>query len=336
MLSVMGLASRAMLVLGLSGVLAGSAVMGAYGSVRPQAGTVTTSTTLALSAPTVSYADETAEQFTVTVSTASGTPTGTVTLSAQNNTPVCTASLTNGSGQCAVPWANWSHPATITMIATYSGDGTYAPSVSATQSFMIVKDQTTTTLKLSPTKLVYGHEQAGTANATLTPQYLLTPSWRNPIGPIMFTGLNIYCEDCNWVQLGPTTLPAGVTKIGAIYPGDGDYAASSAPAQPLTVAKATTATVLTLSTAKVRVGHEQAERLAVRVNPQYKGVPGGKVAIMAGRLTLCVLSLTSGRASCALTAKKLGTGTYHLVAVYHGNTDFTASTSARHTLIITR
>lgn len=261
MLWVMGLASRAMLPLGLSGVLAGGAVMGAHGLVRPQAGTVTTSTTLALSAPTVSYANETAEQFTVTVSTASGTPTGTVTLSAQNNTSVCTG-----------------------------------------QSFMIVKDQTTTTLKLSPTNLVYGHEQAGTANATLTPQYLLTPSWRNPIGPIMFTGLNIYCEDCNWVQLGPTTLPAGVTKIGAIYPGDEDYAASSAPAQPLTVAKATTATVLTLSIAKVRYGHEQAERLAVRVSPQYKGVPGGKVAIMAGRLTLCVLSLTSGHASCGLTA----------------------------------
>ena len=334
MLSAMRLASRAMLALSLAGVLSGSAVMGAHGSVRPRAGTVTTSTTLQLSAPTVSYANETAEQFTVTVSTASGTPTGSVMLSAQNNTPVCTASLANGSGWCAVPSATWAHPGTITMTATYSGDGTYAPSVSATQSFIVAKDQTTTTLELSPTKLVYGHEQVGTATATLAPQYLLM--FDNPIGPIIFTGLNVYCVDCNVVQLGPTKLPAGVTKVGAIYPGDVDYSASSASVQPLVVAKATTVTVLTLSTAKVRYGHEQAERLVVRVNPQYKGVPGGKVAIMAGRLTLCVLSLASGHASCALTAKKLGPGTYHLVAVYHGNINFTASTSARHTLIVTR
>jgi len=336
MLSVGGLAFRAMLPLGLAGALAGSAAMGAHGSVRSQAGTVATSTTLELSAPTVSYANETAEQFTVTVSAASGTPTGTVTLGAMNNTPVCSASLSNGSGQCAVPYVDWDNPGTVTMTATYSGDGTYAPSVSATQSFIVVKDQTTTTLELSPTRLVYGNEQVGTANATLTPRYLLTPFWNNPMGPIMFTGLNIYCEDCNRVQLGPTGLSAGITKIGAIYPGNEDYAESSTPAQPLTVARATTATVLTLSTARVRYGHEQAERLAVRIKPQYKGVPGGKVAIMSGRLTLCVLSLTSGHASCALTAKKLGTGIYHLVAVYHGNTDFTASTSARQTLIIIR
>lgn len=335
MLSVTRLASRAVLALGLAGVLSGSAVMGAHGSVRPQGGTVPTSTALQLAAPTVSYANETAEQFTVTVSATSGTPTGTVTLSAQNNTPVCTATLTNGSGQCA-PSVTWTHPGAVTMTATYSGDGTYAPSVSAAQSFMVTKDRTTTTLQLSPTRLVYGHEHAGTATATLTPQYLLTPGWLNPIGPIMFTGLNVYCEDCNWVQLGPTALPAGVTKIGAIYPGDEDYAASSAPAQSFVVAKATSETTLTLSAATARYGHEQSERLAVTVKPQYAGVPRGKITITAGRLTLCVLYLASGHASCALTAKNLGTGTYHLVAVYQGNTDFTGSTAARHTLIITR
>jgi hypothetical protein len=40
--------------------------------------------------------------------------------------------------------------------------------------------------------------------------------------------------------------------------------------------------------------------------------------------------------SCALTARELGAGTYHLSAVYAATGDFTASTSAAKTLVVAR
>jgi hypothetical protein len=79
-------------------------------------------TALTLSASAVMYGDEQAEQFTVTVSGADGTPTGTVTVSAGTAT-VCTITLADGTGNCA-PTADEFPVGAVMLAASYSGDDT--------------------------------------------------------------------------------------------------------------------------------------------------------------------------------------------------------------------
>jgi len=317
-----------------------------------QAGTTATSTVLTLSAPIATYANETTEQFTVTVTGSGGTPTGTVAvLAGPNGTPVCTATLAAGQGSCAIPYSDWARSGTLQLTASYSGDGTFSASVSDALTLTVAKDPTTATLSFSSTRLTYGNEQSEQVNGLVAPEYSLAPQFAGPNGIMTFTGLNLvngstadadsYGQEVSpvdefWFNLSATRLPAGVTNVGLTYSGDLDYTPSAALAQSITVAKATSKTTLALPVSRARHGHEQVVRFSVRVAPQYLGVPAGRAIIHAGRYTACVITLSSAGGSCALTATKLPTGSYRVTASYVGNTDFTASASATRLLTITR
>jgi hypothetical protein len=97
-----------------------------------------------------------------------------------------------------------------------------------------------------------------------------------------------------------------------------------------------TSTTLTLSAAKVKAGHEQAERLAVRVRSAVNSTPAGKVTVKARSATLCVITLRRATGSCTLTARKLPPGRYQLTASYGGGTGFAGSTSPAKVLTVTR
>jgi hypothetical protein len=97
-----------------------------------------------------------------------------------------------------------------------------------------------------------------------------------------------------------------------------------------------TSTTLTLSAAKVKAGHEQAEHLTVRVKPATSGTPAGKVTIKAGSATLCVITLKGAKGSCTLTARKLRPGRYQLTARYGGGTPYGPSTSPKKALTVTK
>jgi hypothetical protein len=99
---------------------------------------------------------------------------------------------------------------------------------------------------------------------------------------------------------------------------------------------AVTATSLSLSAAKIRFGHEQAERVAVKVTPRTGGTPGGKVTVKAGSAVLCVITVAHGKGSCALTARKLRPGSYHVIAVYGGGQIYAGSASGPKTLTVTK
>ena len=96
-----------------------------------------------------------------------------------------------------------------------------------------------------------------------------------------------------------------------------------------------TTTALSLSAGTVKYGHEQSEKISVKVTPADAGPATGTVTITAGKTGLCTVKLASGKASCTLAAKKLGPGTYHLTARYAGATYFAKSASAAKTLKVT-
>jgi hypothetical protein len=88
-------------------------------------------------------------------------------------------------------------------------------------------------------------------------------------------------------------------------------------------------TYLGLPVATVVYGHEQVARLSVTVSPVNTGAtPTGLVTITHSNTTLCVITLSSGQGSCAVSASKLGAGRTRLVATYGGALDFIGSASA--------
>jgi len=134
-------------------------------------------------------------------------------------------------------------------------------------------------------------------------------------------------------KVNTATYAPGTLKFIASYDG-GAGLRSSGAATSLTLKRATSTTHLMLSAARVTYGHEQGERLSVRVVPQYSGTPAGQVTVSAGRSVVCVVALASGAGSCTLTAKKLAPGSYRLVAGYAGSTSFASSASAAQTLVL--
>ena len=99
---------------------------------------------------------------------------------------------------------------------------------------------------------------------------------------------------------------------------------------------AVTATSLSLGAAKIRFGHEQADRLTVKVTSRTDGTPGGKVTVKAGKATVCVFMLSHGKGTCTLPARKLRPGNYHLTAKYGGSQVYAGSAAPQKTLTVTK
>ena len=124
---------------------------------------------------------------------------------------------------------------------------------------------------------------------------------------------------------------AGTLKFVATYGGGPGYKQSGASAS-VRLLKATSKTSVTMSASRVTYGIEQSERIAVRVAPQYSAM-WSTVTVRAGSAVVCVITLASGAGACALTAKKLAPGSYHVGASYPGTT-FAASASASASLVV--
>ncbi len=321
---------------------AGSGVASA-GTAAPGS-EVTSATALTLSAPAIAYGDEQDEQFTVTVSGAAGTPTGTVTVSA-GATTVCTITLADGTGNCA-PTADEFPVGTVMLAAAYSGDDIFGPSSSPMGSLQITSPApppaaaTTTALGQSKASITYGDEQAEELSVTVAdPGNGGTP----PAGTVTVgSGTTSVCtftlssSGTGSCALRAAALPPGTAKLTASYAGNADFASSVSAAEPLAVAKEPTTTTVSLSAAKVTYGAEQHERVSVEVKAALGGTPTGHVIVKAGRTTIRVITLTSGKGSYTLTAASLAGGTSKLTASYVGDTHYAVSTSGPKNLAVAK
>ena len=79
-----------------------------------------------------------------------------------------------------------------------------------------------------------------------------------------------------------------------------------------------TATGLNTIHREGQVRHVQAEKITVKVTPRTGGTPSGKVTVVAGATTVCVIKLTRGKDSCTLGPRKLKPGSYQLTGAYSG------------------
>jgi hypothetical protein len=217
-------------------------------------------------------------------------------------------------------------------VAAFNTVGTGTNSA-ASNSVTPTKATSKIVLRLSTTKVTYGHEQVLHLSVTVSPEFAgSTPTGTVPVKDSTTTLCVIKLSSgkgsCR------LSLKVGTYRLVATYGGSTNFKSSTSAKETLTVTKATSKTTLKLAATKVTYGHEQVLHLSVTVSPEFAGsTPTGTVPVKDSTTTLCVIKLSSGKGSCRLSLK---VGTYRLVATYGGSTNFKSSTSAKETLTVTK
>jgi hypothetical protein len=209
---------------------------GLDGYVTEQVPVAPTTTAISRSTRSVPYGREQAEKLTVSVSAASGTPTGTVTVRS-GGSAVCTISLAGGRGSCT-PGATRFGAGTTALTASYAGPAWYAASVSPAVTFQVIKAGTKTTLHLSAGTVKYGHENSELLTVRVAPRYAGTAAGTVTVA----AGRTTVClirlgKGAGTCRLAAGKLRSGTYHLVARYGGGADLTGSASGAAVLRVVR---------------------------------------------------------------------------------------------------
>ena len=247
---------------------------------------------------------------------ATGTPTGTVTVSDGSQT--CSAAV--GAGTCVLTSTS---AGAKTITATYSGDSNFGGSVGSTSHTVNAASTATTITSDTPDPSVVGQPYA--VNVTVAAQ---APGAGTPAGTVNVSDGSANCTvtlaggtgSCNL-----TSTTAGAKTLSATYAGSANFAASNGTA-PHQVNAASTATTINSDTPDPSLdGQPYAVSVTVAAQAPGAGTPTGTVNVSDGTVG-CVATLSGGTGSCNLTSTGVGAKT--LTATYVATANFAASTSA--------
>jgi hypothetical protein len=253
-----------------------------------------------------------------TVTSAGGTPTGSVTVS--DGTDQCVGTVAAGS--CSLTSTT---SGAKSLVATYAGDANFAGSVSAGASHTVSAAATTTVITSdTPDPTVTG--QAYTVSFTVT------SAGGTPTGTVTVSDGTAQCVGT--VAAGScslTSTTAGGKTLTATYAGDANFAGSVSVAAAHTVNQASTTTTITGDTPDPStVGQSYTVSFTVAPNAPGTGTPTGNVTVSDGTGASCIGTVASG--SCAITSTSAGAKT--LTATYAGDANYGggASVGAAHTV----
>ena len=292
------------------------------------------SSTLNLSSGSVTSGQ--AVTLTASVTSASGTPTGSISFM-DGSSLVGTATLSGGSASYSC-----SNLATGThaLTAKYAGSTSYAACTSAAATLSVTPapaptpSATNSTLKLSSSSITSG--QSVTLTATIASASGI------PTGTVSFMDgtalLGSVALTNGSASVSTSSLATGTHSLTAKYTGSASYAASTSPAVAISVAAAPApaptpaATTSSLKLSSNSVVSGQTVALTITVT-SASGTPTGTVNFMDGTALIGSATLSGGSASISTSA--LATGTHSLTAKYTGSTSFAASTSPAVALSVT-
>ncbi len=256
------------------------------------------------------------------VAPATGTPTGTVSVSDGATPPAtCVITLTGGAGHCTLSEPS---PGTYTFIGTYGGDVVFTTS-SGSASAVVGRDASSTVVTDNASSPVSGTGFTFTAAVTAA-----APGSGIPAGTVAWTvidpdGQPVSCATGSVVSgVATCTIShavAGLYRAAAAFTDtDGDFNDSASLVDAVVVARASTTTsVLSISPAV----SGQPFTVEVSVVPQSPatGVPTGTVTVSDGT-SGCTVTLSAGAGSCHLSANA---GSYGVTALYNGDANFQPS-----------
>ena len=259
--------------------------------------------------------------FTATVSSTSGTPTGTVTFF-DGATNIGTGTL---SGNTATFATSTLTTGSHSITATYNGNASYAASTSTPALTQVVNAAppatTTTSITSSLNPSTFG--QSVTFTATVT-----TASG-TPTGTVTFfdgaTNIGSGTLSGNTATFSTSTFATGSHSITATYNGNANYAASTSPVLTQTVnaaPPATTTTTVTSSNNPSTFGQSVTFTATVST---ASGTPIGTVTFFDGTTNIGSGTLSGNTAT--FSASTLATGSHSITANYAGNASSAASTS---------
>ncbi len=306
----------------------------------PQSGTFT-ETELGTAAPTGFTLTTTKGPLTVGTSatltaalTGSPTPGGTVSFT-DNGAPLSCGAVTvlkTGKATCTYT-PTWG---THALVATYSGNATYAPISPSTGGFansatLVVNSTGASTVAVTSSVNPSAYGAAVTLTATVTGSLSSAPT-----GTIAFsTSAGTLAAGCGAAALtttGPTTSAATcvltpptsgtgvIITVDASYSGDPTYAPKAAADFSQTEAGAATPSMSLTSSANPAASGSQVTFTAALTGT----VKPGTVTFTDNGTPVCtaVAIPSSGKATCADTLS--GAGTHTIVASYTGNTTYAA------------
>jgi Bacterial Ig-like domain (group 3) len=259
--------------------------------------------------------------LTATVTSGSGTPTGSVTFTDGAST-LGTSSLSGGQATLATSALGAGAHA---ITATYGGAPGFIGSASSALAQTVNHASTMLVVTSSINPSAYNQPVAFTA--TITPQF-----GGQATGTVVFvwtpSGVSCSIAVLNNVATCSVAAPAlktGTNSVTATYYGDTNFTGStSAPvSQVVNQATTTTGVVSSLNPAYVT----QSITFTATVTGQYGGMSTGSVTFKAGTTSLGAATLnSSGQAS--LTTSFSTAGTRSITAVYAGDLNNHGSTSA--------
>jgi hypothetical protein len=199
------------------------------------------------------------------------------------------------------------------ITASYSGDGNYnGASTALTQT---VKATTATTLSANKASIAFGQTVQLTASvvpltATGTVQFM---DGAGVLGTVTLSG--------GAAALAVSNLAVGSHTLTAVYSGDGNDAASSSTVVAVTVSKANSSVTATSSLNPAVSG--QAVTFTAAVTPS---AATGTVQFKDGAAVLGSAAVSGGAAAFAIST--LSVGSHSITAVYSGDGNYNAGTSA--------
>ena len=258
--------------------------------------------------------------FVATISSAGGSPTGTVTFedsgSILGTGPVNSGVATFTTTKLAIG------PHAITTV--YSGDSKFAASTSPVLDVTVNQDNTKTTVTSSSTPERFwpdcelhrkgGPGRAGAGTPTGTVDFF--------DGTTMLSEVTLVGGTASF----STTLSLGNHAIAAVYNGDDNFITSFSPAISQNVNQANTTSNLTSSANPSVFGQTVSFTAQVSAAAPGAGAPTGTVTFLDGTTELGTVALTVG--SATIETSDLTRGSHSITVKYNGDTDFLASTSA--------
>ena len=296
--------------------------LGSTSAILPQVVNLgTTSTGLTSSATPGVFSQSLTFTAKVTVSTGSGTPTGTVEFFDAANF-LGTGSLS--TADTATFTTSASTVGTHSIQAVYQGDTSFGGS-STTLSQTI--NQANSSISLAAlSAAVYGQTVAFQATGSAA-----APATAAPTGPVAFFD--------NGSLLGTGTLSSGVATfstnglsvgnhpITVSYGGDANFtSAGPTAAQTLSISRDSTVATIAGSVTPSVFGQAVSFTFSVTVNAPGAGTPTGTVTLSDNGTLLATLALTGGVAG--YTTSTLAVGNHPLSISYNGDGNFTGSTGA--------
>jgi hypothetical protein len=251
------------------------------------------------------------QSVTLTAAVTPAGATGTVQF-LDGGTALGTATISGGAAGLAVSTLA---AGTHSIKAVYSGDGNYSGSTSGAITQTVSKAASSVSLSAGPNPSTVG--QAVTLTAAVTPA--------GGTGTVQFldgsTALGTATISGGTAALAVSTLAAGTHSITAVYSGDGNYSGSTSGAWTQTVSKVASTTLLSASPNPSVSG--QSVSLTATISPT---AATGSVQFFDGSTSLGTATVSGGSASKAVTT--LSVGGHSITAVYSGDANYAASTSA--------